>query len=153
MVEIVEDSGGMVNKFLGDGFMALFGAIEGIEGVHSGQQTHADAAVECAIRMAQRLEEVNKRVSLPFDFAIGVGIHTGEAVVGSIGSQQRLEYTAIGDTVNVASRIEGLTKRLDQTILFSEATHAALTSDFSITGPFEETVRGKQESIVVYGVA
>ena len=98
MVEIVEDCGGMVNKFLGDGFMALFGAIES---ENSKGQFHADAAVECAVRMADRLKEVNQRVSLPFDFAIGVGIHTGEAVVGSIGSQQRLEYTAIGDTVNV----------------------------------------------------
>ena len=149
MVEIVEDCGGMVNKFLGDGFMALFGAIEG----ELSEGRHADAAVECALRMSERLQEVNARVSLPFDFAIGVGIHTGEAVVGSIGSQQRLEYTAIGDTVNVASRIEGLTKRLEKTILFSAATQQALTSDFSITGPFTETVRGKQDSVVVYGVS
>ena len=149
MVEIVEDCGGMVNKFLGDGFMALFGAIESED---SAGRAHADAAVECAIRMAERLKEVNKRVSLPFDFAIGVGIHTGEAVVGSIGSQQRLEYTAIGDTVNVASRIEGLTKRLEKTILFSAATESKLTSAYSVTGPFEATVRGKQDAIVVYGL-
>lgn len=149
MVEIVEDCGGMVNKFLGDGFMALFGAIES---ELSEGRSHADSAVECAIKMAERLKEVNNRVSLPFDFAIGVGIHTGEAVVGSIGSQQRLEYTAIGDTVNVASRIEGLTKRLEKTILFSAATQAKLTSGVSVTGPFEAAVRGKQDVIVVYGV-
>lgn len=149
MVEIVEDCGGMVNKFLGDGFMALFGAIE--EEIPS-ERTHADAAVECAIQMAQRLEEVNQRVSLPLDFAIGVGIHTGQAVVGSIGSQQRLEYTAIGDTVNVASRIEGLTKRLQKTILVSAATRDRLTEEFPITGPFEATVRGKQNVVVVYGL-
>ncbi len=149
MVEIVEASGGMVNKFLGDGFMALFGAIEG---EIPSERTHADAAVECAVKMAGRLEEVNQRVALPFDFAIGVGIHTGQAVVGSIGSQQRLEYTAIGDTVNVASRIEGLTKRLQETILFSAATRDRLTGDFPITGPFEASVRGKQDVVVVYGL-
>ena len=55
--------------------------------------------------------------------------------------------------MNVASRIEGLTKRLEKTILFSAATQQALTSDFSITGPFTETVRGKQDSVVVYGVS
>ncbi|QEG21452.1 adenylate/guanylate cyclase domain-containing protein [Mariniblastus fucicola] len=149
MVEIVEDSGGMVNKFLGDGFMALFGAVDDQMCEH---HTHADMAVRCAVRMAERLEEVNRGVSLPFDFAIGVGIHTGEAVVGSIGSQQRLEYTAIGDTVNVASRIEGLTKRLEQTILFSAATKDRLTQEFSVCGPFEATVRGKQDGVVVYGI-
>ena len=149
MVEIVEDCGGMVNKFLGDGFMALFGAIDGQA---LPDRTHADMAVECAIRMAVRMEEVNQRVSLPFDFAIGVGIHTGQAVVGSIGSQQRLEYTAIGDTVNVASRIEGLTKRLEKTILFSAATKERLSAEFPITGPFEENVRGKQDKIVVYSL-
>ncbi len=150
MVEIVEDCGGMVNKFLGDGFMALFGAIDGQT---PADRTHADMAVQCAIRMSDRLAEVNRRVSLPFDFAIGVGIHSGEAVVGSIGSSQRLEYTAIGDTVNVASRIEGLTKRLEKIILFSAATQAKLTADFSIEGPFEASVRGKQDVVVVYGLA
>jgi adenylate cyclase len=149
MVEIVEDCGGMVNKFLGDGFMALFGAID-LE-IES-DLTHADRAVECAKRMADRLAEVNARVSLPFDFAIGVGIHSGEAVVGSIGSQQRLEYTAIGDTVNVASRIEGLTKRVGQTILLSDETQVRLTIDFQLKGPFKEKVRGKEQEVVVYGV-
>ena len=149
MVEIVEDSGGMVNKFLGDGLMALFGAVEPDANV---EQSHADMAVGCAMRMAERLDEVNQRVSLPFDFAIGVGIHSGEAVVGSIGSQQRLEYTAIGDTVNVASRIEGLTKRLEKTILFSAATRDLLTKQYPIDGPFEASVRGKEETVVVYSL-
>ncbi len=149
MVEIVEDCGGMVNKFLGDGLMALFGAVD-IE--DSETLTHADRAVECAARMAQRLAEVNERVDLPFDFAIGVGIHSGEAVVGSIGSQQRLEYTAIGDTVNVASRIEGLTKRLQKTILFSDSTKGLLTGNHDLDGPFEASVRGKEEALTVYSL-
>jgi adenylate cyclase len=149
MVEIVEDSGGLLNKFLGDGFMALFGAID--DDV-AGSGNHADAAVECGIRMAKRLEEVNRRVALPFDFAIGVGIHTGEAVVGSIGSQQRLEYTAIGDTVNVASRIEGLTKRLERTILISSSTKEKLSDGFAVSGPYEANVRGKLEKVTVYSV-
>ena len=150
MVEIVEECGGMVNKFLGDGFMALFGAIDGET---PSERTHADMAVHCAIQMEARLKEVNRRVALPFDFAIGVGIHSGQAVVGSIGSQQRLEYTAIGDTVNVASRIEGLTKRLDKTILFSAATKEKLSSEFAIAGPFEEHIRGKLDTVLVYSLS
>jgi len=149
MVEIVERNGGMVNKFLGDGLMALFGAIDSEDPFGL---SHADLAVRCAMQMVQRLDEVNQRVSLPFDFAIGVGIHSGPAVVGSIGSQQRLEYTAIGDTVNVASRIEGLTKRLEKTVLFSEATKKKLSGDYPVIGPFEANVRGKQSAVVVYGI-
>lgn len=149
MVEIVESNGGMVNKYLGDGFMALFGAIDNEQ---PSELSHADMAVRCAIQMDQRLKVVNERISLPFDFAIGVGIHTGEAVVGSIGSQQRLEYTAIGDTVNVASRIEGLTKRLEKTVLFSEATKAKLTCDYPFDGPFEANVRGKEDKVIVYSM-
>ena len=148
MVEIVEDCGGLLNKYLGDGFMALFGAIED----ESNKLNHAEAAVKCAIQMSRRLEIVNRRVDLPFDFAIGVGIHSGKAVVGSIGSQQRLEYTAIGDTVNVASRIEGLTKRLHKTILISACTQKLLSPNIELSGPFKEQVRGKQESISVFGV-
>jgi adenylate cyclase len=98
------------------------------------------------------LGEVNRRVSLPFEFAIGVGVHTGEAVVGSIGSSQRLEYTAIGDTVNVASRVEGLTKRVNKTILITESTRERLSESVSLEGPFAKPIRGKQSEVVTWAV-
>lgn len=149
MVEIVEQHGGMVNKFLGDGLMALFGAIDA-EGTETGN--HAQAAVECGRAMVKRLEIVNRSDELSAKFAIGIGIHTGEAVVGSIGSNQRMEYTAIGDTVNVAARVEGLTKRLAKAILFTDATHRKLDASVKPQGPFTEKVKGKSAEIVVYSV-
>ena len=122
MVEIVEQHhGGIVNKFLGDGLMALFSG-------WTGRADHADAAVDAGREMLGRLAAINERTRRPRapPLAIGVGIHTGPAVVGSIGSPRRLEYTAIGDTVNVASRVEGLTKAVGEPLLLTEATRRAL---------------------------
>jgi class 3 adenylate cyclase len=82
----------------------------------TGRADHADAALDAGREMLDRLAAINARISTRGNppLAIGVGIHTGRAVVGSIGSPRRLEYTAIGDTVNVASRVEGLTKTVGQ---------------------------------------
>jgi adenylate cyclase len=94
MVEIVEQRhGGIVNKFLGDGLMALFSD-------WTGRADHADAAADAGREMLDRLAAINARIAARGHppLAIGVGIHTGRAVVGSIGSPRRLEYTAIGDT-------------------------------------------------------
>jgi adenylate cyclase len=121
MVDVIERHGGIVNKFLGDGLMAMF--TEWTGGVD-----HADAAVAAGREMLQRLEGINGRLrgagELPL--AIGIGIHTGRAVVGSIGSPRRMEYTAIGDTVNVASRVESLTKVVGAPLLLTEATRRAM---------------------------
>jgi adenylate cyclase len=108
MVEIVEkEHGGMVNKFLGDGFMAVFGA-------GSAATTHADDAVAAGCSMLRRLELFNADLVSANEapLGIGIGINTGRAIVGSIGSSERMEFTVIGNTVNVASRIEGLNKVL-----------------------------------------
>ena len=128
MVEIVEtEHGGMVNKFLGDGFMAIFGA-------GSSASTHADDAVAAGCSMLCRLELFNadlvRRNEAPL--GIGIGINTGRAIVGSIGSSERMEFTVIGNTVNVASRIEGLNKRLDTSLLLSKATKDHLTRPISL---------------------
>ncbi len=148
MVEIVETNGGMVNKFLGDGLMALFGAAE----VGSESNNHAERAVRCAMDMVKSLPSLNHSLPDSQKIAIGVGVHTGMAVVGSIGSEHRLEYTAIGDTVNVASRVEGLTKHVGQTILITEATRAMLPDSVRLTEPIQATVKGKSEPLGVYGV-
>src|SRR5690349_16740564 len=104
MVEAVENHGGTINKFMGDGFMAWFGP-----GVAA---AHADAALAAGRDMLARLRSLNERLQLQ-DYApvqMGIGINTGRAVVGCIGSPRRTEYTAIGATVNLASRVEALTK-------------------------------------------
>jgi adenylate cyclase len=122
MVDVVEQRhGGIVNKFLGDGLMAMFAD-------WTGRLDHADAAVAAGCEMLERLAGINARLQAAGEapLAIGVGIHTGRAVVGSIGSPRRMEYTAIGDTVNVAARVESLTKVVGVPLLLTEATRRAL---------------------------
>ncbi len=139
MVEVVEDRhGGMVNKFLGDGFMALFGA----GGTHP---DHADAATAAGREMLARLTDLNRRLGehghAPLQ--IGVGIHSGRAVVGSIGSPSRMEFTAIGDTVNVAARVEALTKLVGEPLLLTAATSALLRSSPPTEELPPQEVKGK----------
>lgn len=122
MVEVIEQRhGGIVNKFLGDGLMAMFAE-------WTGRADHADAAVAAGREMLQRMDRINAALRAEGEppLAIGIGIHTGRAVVGSIGSPRRMEYTAIGDTVNVASRVESLTKVVGVPLLLTEATRRAL---------------------------
>ncbi len=141
MVEIIERRhGGMVNKFLGDGFMALFGA--------SGAADHAGAAVRAGRDMLAQLAAAPELA-----LQIGVGIHTGPAIVGNIGSAQRLEFTAIGDTVNLASRTEGLTKVLGRPLLFTQATRARLGSDLAVAALGRHAVKGLAEAVEIYTLA
>lgn len=146
MVEIIEQRDGMVNKFLGDGLMALFGATG--EG-----QSHAADALLAAQKMAASMAAINDHrdlIETETGLAIGIGLHTGKAVVGSIGSPKRLEYTAIGDTVNVASRIESLTKPLGVPILISKSTRSMIgdAAEFSTFEP--QRVKGKMDPIEVF---
>ncbi|MCA9100943.1 MAG: adenylate/guanylate cyclase domain-containing protein [Planctomycetales bacterium] len=145
MVDVIERRGGMVNKFLGDGLMALFG-------VGEDDHQHADAALGAALEMVAQLECVNRRLgpSSHGNLRMGVGIHTGMAIVGSIGSPQRLEYTAIGDTVNIASRIEGLTKVVGRCVLISQATRDALSADVPLDELPAQMIKGKSSAVTVY---
>jgi adenylate cyclase len=118
---IVERHGGVVDKYIGDGMMALFGA----------PLRHADdpeRAVRCALAMTGTLAELNRELGSAGavePLGIGIGIHTDTVVAGNMGSLDRLNYTVIGDGVNLASRIEGLTRRYGVDIVASEATRAA----------------------------
>ena len=118
MTAEIKAHGGMVNKFIGDGIMALFGA----------PVPHPEdpfRAVACGLRMIERNDAFNRRRAAQglAPLVLGVGIHTGDAVVGTIGTPEKMEYTAIGDTVNVASRIEGENKTFATQLLISEATY------------------------------
>ncbi len=148
MVGIVERRhGGMVNKFLGDGFMAVFGAarVEGHEGV----------AVTAAGDMLASIGALNERLSGRGlePLAIGIGIHTGPAIVGNVGSDERLEYTVIGDTVNLASRVEGLTKAVGRPLLFTEGTRRGLSADLSVERLEARRVKGREEPLDLFTVA
>lgn len=137
-----------IDKFIGDAVMAEFGA-------PLAQADHADRALRSAVKMIAIAQELSVWVrerfperSLP-RFEIGIGIHSGPAVVGNIGSPERMEYTAIGDTVNTASRLEGLTKTLGCPILVSMATFAALTSpeSYHFGARHLLNVKGRQQAV------
>lgn len=126
MTEIIFEHGGTLDKYIGDGLMAIFGA-------PTATPNDAINAVRAAIAMQKRLITLNEELRLA-GFAsinVGVGLHTGEATIGYVGSDQRSEYTAIGDTVNVASRLEGAAK--GGQILVSEATARSAGNIFSMT--------------------
>ncbi|MDP3182309.1 MAG: adenylate/guanylate cyclase domain-containing protein [Desulfobaccales bacterium] len=146
--EPILEQGGMVDKFIGDGVMAVFGA-------PAAHPDHARRAIKSALAMAAKAQEFRawmaqrfKGLGLP-DFHIGIGLNTGEAVVGNIGSPKRLEFTSIGDTVNTASRLEGLTKELGWTMVASIETIKAAGPGV-VTGRREKLqVKGRQEAIEV----
>jgi adenylate cyclase len=147
-VDTVEAHGGMVNKFLGDGLMALFGIGPDADG-------HARRAVEAAIDLHHSLQGISgelSRAGWP-GLRIGIGINTGKAVVGSIGSPKRQEYTAIGDTINVASRVESLTKKVGQPLLLTGATRAQLGERFPLIPLDSQRVKGKAEPLELFAVA
>jgi adenylate cyclase len=154
MVEIVEDQfDGNVNKFLGDGFMALFGI--GVESPSEEEQKqNARSAVQAGLAMISRLEEMNaelKGEGIP-DLGIGIGLHFGTAIVGSLGSQDRLEYTAIGDTVNVASRVEGLTKHLGVPLLVTRQVRNFLGDDFAVQAMEPQEVKGQPKPLEIFAI-
>ena len=148
MIEIIFRNHGTLDKFLGDGLMVEFGApLEDPE-----QEVHA---VTAALEMQRELQTMNaewEKIGRP-RFDIGIGIHTGYAIVGNVGSEQRIEYTAIGDTVNIASRLQTSTKTLHTPILLSEATFSALPQGmfkFKNLGPIP--VIGREKEITAYAI-
>lgn len=146
MIEIITRRHGIINKFLGDGFMAVFGAP-----VSDGRD--CNNAVAAAREILERVEEeVSGGNVLPT--RVGIGLHAGEAVTGSIGSHLRREYTVIGDVVNLASRIEQLNKRFGSQLLISETVFEAVCEDSRGATPMGRVpVKGREAPIEIYKVA
>jgi adenylate cyclase len=147
LVQILTKHGGTVTRYTGDGVLVLFGAplID---------PEHARHAVEAAMEAQQLLEKFNaiRRTMGLFELRTGFGIHTGTAVVGSIGCEARAEYTPIGDPANVAARIEGLNRELDTSILISHATYECVADCITVGKTTETSVKGRKESVKVYEV-
>jgi adenylate cyclase len=142
LVEILDRHGGIVNKFLGDGFLALFGAPLAADDA-------ANRAVAAAREMLIANDRVNQGSSWPL--RMGIGIHIGEVVAGSIGSPRRKEYTVIGDTVNFAARIEALNKEFNSQFLISSDVHEALGEDGKDAVSLGEVpVRGYERPVIVW---
>jgi adenylate cyclase len=140
VVPVVVDAGGHVNKFLGDGALAVFGAPNGLA-------DHADAAVNAAVL-------IDRLVAERFDGAlrIGIGINTGVVIAGTIGGGGKLEFTLIGDAVNVAARVEQLTKITGDAILLTEQTVEALASRLSgLSDRGSHALKGKSTAVQVFG--
>jgi adenylate cyclase len=151
MSDAIMDQGGTLVAYMGDGIMAVFGApIE--------QPDHADRALAAAREMLRvRLPRFNEWLSsegLGDGFAMGIGINSGTVMSGQVGSERRIEYTAIGDTTNTAARLEGMTKGSGHQVFVADSTKVAMRGtevELQIVG--EQEVRGRTQAITVWTLA
>lgn len=147
MSNCITEEKGLVNKYIGDAVMAIFGTPIKIE-------NHAKSAVNAALKMRRAKDKLNielQKESLPL-IQNGIGIHSGIVLAGNIGSTSRMEYTVIGDTVNLSSRIEGLCKEFKKDIIISESTLSKLDDNYVYTFLDEVHVKGKSKPVKIYGM-
>ncbi len=147
MVESIMHHQGTVDKFIGDAIMAYWNAPHHVN-------NHADKAIQSALQQMQQLKRVNQFLLQKYQLSIdiGIGINTGQATVGEMGSKGRSDYTIIGDSVNLASRLEGLNKPYGSNIIISEFTLAQAKADYVIRELDKVRVKGKKEGITIYEV-
>ncbi len=146
MTEEIEKNEGYVNKFIGDAILAVFGTPLLVE-------NHADKALTCALAMEGAMQRLNLTRHLDQEkISMGIGIHTGNLLCGNIGSNHRLEFTVIGDTVNTASRVEGLSKSIGKSLLLTDVTFKALSPELQKycqkLGSYP--IRGKESEQILY---
>jgi adenylate cyclase len=147
LYEAVASSDGVLDKYIGDAIMAVFGAP-----LTSGRD--AQNAVNCALLMARRLGDLNARRNARGDqpLRIGIGVSTGELVAGTIGSPKRMDYTVIGDTVNLSARLQDLTKQYNATIIVCSATARAIGATYPMKHLDDVVVRGRTRVESIYEI-
>ena len=138
MVPVVSRHGGHVDKFVGDGLLAFFGAPEP-------HPDHADRAVRAAVEMARTANHGDSRL-----LRVGIGVNSGRVVAGSIGGAGRLNFSVIGDAVNVAARVEAATRELDEDVLITGATRALLSESVEVVSRGTHQLRGKPEPVELF---
>jgi class 3 adenylate cyclase len=143
MTDIIIEHGGTINEFIGDAIFAVFGApLEHAD--------HAERAAACALAMQRAMAGINREhgVSGRPQFEMGIGVNTGEAVVGNIGSEQRAKYAIVGSAVNVAARVEGAT--VGGQVFITEATYDRIRDIAEVTGPIPLDAKGLSEPLALY---
>jgi adenylate cyclase len=149
MVDAILECQGTIDKFIGDAIMAEFGSP-----VSRGEKADAMNAINAALQMRMTLMELRKTwyQNNQIPFSNGIGINYGEVTVGNIGSARRLEYAVIGDTVNVASRVEGMTKDLGTDIVITEALYKIVKDEIEVIDFGEHTLKGRVGVVHLYGL-
>jgi len=145
MTEAIQDNSGTIDKFMGDGIMAFFGAPK----ILKYPAMNAFSAAQDKLKKLQQVNQEFSQKKMP-DLKIGIGLHLGDAVIGNIGSEKRNEYTAIGDVVNTASRLEGLTKQTGYPIVVSENVIKGLPDTIKFDDLGEVPVKGRAP-VLVFG--
>lgn len=147
MIDIIQKHDGFINKFIGDAIMVVFGAPINYE-------DHREKAFACALEMHRSSDEINEKI---LEFAngwkldFGIGINTGEIILGNVGNNIRTEYTALGDTVNLASRFERMTRILNASIILGESAYCDSFS-VHVSPPLSVDVKGKANQTLIYPV-
>lgn len=143
IADVVAEHNGIINKFMGDAILAVFGI--------DGGKNYVEQAVDAAWDILMHSSSATMRDGTKFD--IGIGVHKGRAAAGTIGSAERFEYTFIGDAVNTASRLDGLSKRLNYKIIISGDVHGCLKRDAQdrFTDLGQQSIRGRSQPIHVFG--
>ena len=145
MTTIITDDEGLVDKYMGDAIMSFWGApLE--------QPNHAEMACSSSLKMMKKLKELQnkwKKEGIP-SFDIGIGLNSGEAIVGNMGSSNRFDYTAMGDSVNLASRMEGLNKIYGTNIIITENTQKVVKDKFETRKLDVVQVKGKKKPVYIY---
>ena len=145
MTDIILKHGGTVDKYMGDCIMAFWNA-------PLDTPNHQYMAIQAAIEMKRKLRRMNIKEEFGTELKIGIGINTGEAVVGNMGSEQRFDYSVLGDAVNLASRLEGISKNYDTTIIIGEDTYKTVKDKFKFRKLDDVQVKGKSNKVAIYSI-
>jgi adenylate cyclase len=147
MTDIIMKNNGTIDKYMGDCIMAFWNA-------PIDTPNHKELALKSALEMIDKLKELNNNNGFGDNnnINIGIGINTGKCIVGNMGSEQRFDYSVIGDSVNLASRLEGVSKNYDATLVVGQDTYKDISTLYNFKKLDEVTVKGKSDKVTIYTI-